>query len=152
MTSHLNIYIFFPLCVTGNSAQVNTKQFPRMQSLLLTILTGRDECIRKRNKSLLQVGLRLVSQARFTSAKKKGLVNCSCVYKPCPTISYSVVQSCYSILSHNTLHHCLVWWDMACIQMYSSPDPFLQKWIWLVRLVSAPLAAEIYFFFGCTQP
>ena len=73
---------------------------------LYSLLTGRAECIQQRNKSLLQVGLKLVSQATSTSAKK-GLGNCTCVYKPCPTIPYSVVQSCYSILSHDTLHHCL---------------------------------------------
>ena len=39
--------------------------------------------------------------------KKKGLVNCICVYKPCPTIPYGMIQSHYSILSHDTLHHCL---------------------------------------------
>ena len=31
----------------------------------------------------------------------------NCVYKPCPAALYSVVQSCCSILSHDTLHHCL---------------------------------------------
>ena len=47
-----------------------------------------------------------VSRARPTSAKEgKGLVNC--VYKPCPTALYSAVQSRCSILSHDTLHHCL---------------------------------------------
>ena len=47
----------------------------------------------------------LVLQARPTSARGKGLVNC--VYKPCPTALYSAVQSCCNILSHDTLHHCL---------------------------------------------
>ena len=31
----------------------------------------------------------------------------NCVYKPCPAALYSAVQSCCSILSHDTLHHCL---------------------------------------------
>jgi len=35
----------------------------------------------------------------------KGLVNC--VYKSCSAALYSVVQSRCSILSHDTLHHCL---------------------------------------------
>ena len=49
---------------------------------------------------------RLVSQARPTSAREgKGLV--SCVYKPCPAAQYSAVQSHCSILSHDTLRHCL---------------------------------------------
>ena len=29
----------------------------------------------------------------------------NCVYKPCPAALYIVVQSCCSILSHDTLHH-----------------------------------------------
>ena len=45
----------------------------------------------------------LVSQAGPTSARK-GRV---CVYKPCLAALYSAVQSCCSILSHDTLHHCL---------------------------------------------
>ena len=31
----------------------------------------------------------------------------NCVYKPCPAAVYSAVQSCCSIWSHDTLHHCL---------------------------------------------
>ena len=31
----------------------------------------------------------------------------NCVYKPCPATLYSAVQSHCSILSHDTLHHCL---------------------------------------------
>ena len=31
----------------------------------------------------------------------------SCVYKPCPAAQYSAVQSHCSILSHDTLRHCL---------------------------------------------
>ena len=46
----------------------------------------------------------LASQTHFRK-RGKGLVNC--VYKPCPTALYSAVQSCCSILSHDTLHHCL---------------------------------------------
>ena len=37
--------------------------------------------------------------------KEKGLVNC--IYKPCPAVLYSVVQSHCSILSHDVLHHYL---------------------------------------------
>ena len=46
----------------------------------------------------------LVSQTHFRKTGK-GLVNC--VYKPCPAALYSAVQSRCSILSHDTLHHCL---------------------------------------------
>ena len=46
----------------------------------------------------------LASQTHFCK-RGKGLVNC--VYKPCPATLYSAVQSCCSILSHDTLHHCL---------------------------------------------
>ena len=35
------------------------------------------------------------------------MVNCVHVYKPCPTALYSAVQSDCSILSHDTLRHCL---------------------------------------------
>ena len=53
-----------------------------------------------------QTRLDLVSQATPTSAKEgKGPVNCA--YKPCPVALYGVAQSCYSIFSHDTLHHCL---------------------------------------------
>ena len=48
--------------------------------------------------------LSLASQTHFRK-RGKGLVNC--VYKPCPAAVYSVVQSCCSIWSHDTLHHCL---------------------------------------------
>ena len=44
----------------------------------------------------------VVLQARLTSAKKG-----NCIYKPCPVALYSVVQSRYSILSHDVLRHCL---------------------------------------------
>ena len=54
---------------------------------------------------LLAPALYLVSQARPTSAKGKGLVKC--VYKLCPTALHSVVQSHCSILSNDALHHCL---------------------------------------------
>ena len=51
-------------------------------------------------------GCSVVSQARPTFAKEgKDLV--SCVYKRCPAALYSVIQSHCSILSHDTLHHCL---------------------------------------------
>ena len=46
----------------------------------------------------------LASQTHFRK-RGKGLVNC--IYKPCPAALYSAVQSCCSILSHDTLHHCL---------------------------------------------
>ena len=46
----------------------------------------------------------LASQTHFRK-RGKGLVNC--VYKPCPAALYSAVQPCCSILSHDTLHHCL---------------------------------------------
>ena len=46
----------------------------------------------------------LASQTHFRK-RGKGLANC--VYKPCPAALYSAVQSCCSILSHDTLHHCL---------------------------------------------
>ena len=46
----------------------------------------------------------LASQTHFRK-RGKGLVNC--VYKPCPAALYSAVQSSCSILSHDTLHHCL---------------------------------------------
>ena len=46
----------------------------------------------------------LASQTHFRK-RGKGLVNC--VYKPCPAALYSAVPSCCSILSHDTLHHCL---------------------------------------------
>ena len=46
----------------------------------------------------------LASQTHFHK-RGKGLMNC--VYKPCLAALYSVVQSCCSILSHDTLHHCL---------------------------------------------
>jgi len=52
----------------------------------------------------LSVTSTLVSQARPTSAiKGKGLVNC--VHKLCPATLHNAAQSCYSILSHDTLHH-----------------------------------------------
>ena len=51
--------------------------------------------------------LGLVSQARSTSAKKKGKDLVNCVYKPCPAALCSSVQSWCSILSHDALHHCL---------------------------------------------
>ena len=52
----------------------------------------------------LSVTSTLVSQARPTSANKgKGLVNC--VHKLCPATLHNAAQSCYSILSHDTLHH-----------------------------------------------
>ena len=54
---------------------------------------------------LLAPALYLVSQARPTSAKGKGLVKC--VYKLCPTALYSVVQPHCSILSNDALHDCL---------------------------------------------
>ena len=48
----------------------------------------------------------IVSQARPTFAKGgKGLVDCVC--KPCSAAVYSAVQSHCSILSHDTLCHCL---------------------------------------------
>ena len=50
---------------------------------------------------LLAPALYLVSQARPTSAKGKGLVKC--IYKLCPTALYSVVQSHCSILSNDCL-------------------------------------------------
>ena len=46
----------------------------------------------------------LTSQTHFRK-RGKGLANC--VYKPCPAALYSAVQSCCSILSHDTLQHCL---------------------------------------------
>ena len=46
-----------------------------------------------------------VLQARHASKREKGVVNY--VYKLCPPAPYSVVQSCYSVLAHDTLHHCL---------------------------------------------
>ena len=46
----------------------------------------------------------LASQTHFRK-RGKGLVNC--IYKPCPAALYSAVQLCCSILSHDTLHHCL---------------------------------------------
>ena len=52
----------------------------------------------------LQIVTSLASQIHFHK-RGKGLVNC--VYKLCSTILYSVVQSRCSILSHDTLHHCL---------------------------------------------
>ena len=52
----------------------------------------------------LQIVTSLTSQIHFHK-RGKGLVNC--VYKPCSTILYSAVQSRCSILSHDTLHHCL---------------------------------------------
>ena len=55
---------------------------------------------------LNQHAIALGSQARPTSAKEgKGLVNC--VYNPCLAALYSAVQSHCSILSHDTLCHCL---------------------------------------------
>jgi len=47
----------------------------------------------------------LVSYVRPTSTKKVVLVNC--VHKLSPTAPYSMDQSHFSILSHDTLHHCL---------------------------------------------
>ena len=46
----------------------------------------------------------LASQTHFRK-RGKGLVNC--IYKPCPAGLYSAVQSSCSILSHDTLQHCL---------------------------------------------
>ena len=47
----------------------------------------------------------LASQTHF--CKKRGLVNCSCIHRPCPATLYSVVQSRCSILQNDALHHCL---------------------------------------------
>ena len=69
---------FFPLCVTGGIALRLTLSSSQGCKAFYSLLTGRAESIQQRNKSLLQVGLKLVSQARSTSAKK-GLVNCTCV-------------------------------------------------------------------------
>ena len=46
----------------------------------------------------------LASQTHF---RKRGKGPVNCVYKPCPAALYSAVQSRCSILSHDTLHHCL---------------------------------------------
>ena len=54
--------------------------------------------------SSLRVLISLTSQTHFRK-RGKGLVNC--VHKPCPAALYSAVQSCCSILSHDTSHHCL---------------------------------------------
>ena len=66
-------YFFFLLCVTGGIALRLTLSSYQGCKAFYSLLTGRAECIRKKeNKSLLQVGLKLVSQARSTSAKKSG--------------------------------------------------------------------------------
>ena len=49
----------------------------------------------------LAPSLLLVMQARPTSARERRV----CIYKLCSTSRYGAVQSCYSILSHDTLHH-----------------------------------------------
>ena len=46
----------------------------------------------------------LASQIHFC---KRGKHLANCVYKPCPAALYSAVQSHCSILSHDTLCHCL---------------------------------------------
>ena len=97
---------FFPLCVTGGIALRLTLSSSQGCKAFYSLLTGRAECIQQRNKSLLQVGLKLVSQARSTSAKKGSGELYMCI-KAMSHLPYSVVQSCYSTLSHDTLHHCL---------------------------------------------
>ena len=47
------------------------------------------------------------SLASQTHLRKRGKDLVSCVYKSCPTALYSAVQSRCTILSHDTLHHCL---------------------------------------------
>ena len=51
------------------------------------------------------VGSSLTSQTHFHKKRGKGLMNC--VNKLCPAALYSAVQSQCSVLSYNTLHHCL---------------------------------------------
>ena len=46
-----------------------------------------------------------VVSASQTHLRKENGKNC--VYTLCPSAVYSVVQSCCSILSHDTFHHCL---------------------------------------------
>ena len=60
--------------------------------------------IRHRKSCSLAPNPIFTSQTHSTK-KGKGLMNW--LYKLCPTALYSVVQSCCSILSHDTLHHCL---------------------------------------------
>ena len=59
---------------------------------------------KKLHVHVTRVAVILVSQARPTSARGKGLVNS--VYKPCPGALYSAPQLRCSILSHDALHHC----------------------------------------------
>ena len=79
------------------------------QAFKSLVLNGKFSCkIIRKYKYPLLVSLKdtasLASQTHFRK-RGKGLVNC--VYKPCPAAVYSAVQSCCSIWSHDTLHHCL---------------------------------------------
>ena len=71
--------------------------------LQLTLVTG----VAQSMLNYPGISMAVISLTRQTHFHKrgKGLVNC--VYKHCPATLYSVVQSCCSLLSHDTLHHCL---------------------------------------------
>ena len=73
------------------------------------IATGRRLFWHSGNSAKLKVTVssNVASLASQTHCCKKGRSLDNHVYKPCLTKLYSVVQSHYSIFSHDTLYHCL---------------------------------------------
>ena len=82
---------------------VVSQLFPKSHYVHLWLITSQEV----EPKKCVWAGCVLDSLVSWTHFHKKGKGLVNCIYKPCPVVLYSVVQSHCSILSHDVLHHYL---------------------------------------------